>query len=266
MAQEPKRMLENSTAVAKRRFFRYNSVMNIAVVIPAWNEERRIQATVKAFLEFKDRSISFSEIIIADDGSKDQTSEQCRSFSDSRVRVVGDRKMHHGKGWAVRAGILAVSRRAEWILVSDADCSVPIADIHALIPFTATHDVIIGSRAVPGAVIQSHQPAWRETLGRLGNRLIQLLLLPGLHDTQCGFKLYSRSIQRLAPFVRLNGWGYDFELLYLARKADMTIAEAPVRWRHGEHSKVRWTAFATTLRDLLAVRWNEYRGYYRIKT
>lgn len=236
--------------------------MNIAVVIPVWNEEKRIRATLKEFCEYRHTALHFSEIIISDDGSVDHTREQCASGGDSRVRVIGEPAIHHGKGWAVQQGILAVSRSSDWILVADADCSVPVRDLDALLPFSATHDVVIGSRAVHGAVIEFHQPWWREVLGKMGNRLIQLILLRGMRDTQCGFKLYRRDIQKAAQCLRIPGWGYDFELLYLAKKAGMRIAEVPVHWRHSPRTKVRWTAFAETLYDLFAVRWNDMRGYY----
>jgi dolichyl-phosphate beta-glucosyltransferase len=191
---------------------------------------------------------------VVDDGSTDATPQIVREFGkEYPARLVPSD--HQGKGGAVRQGMLA--GRGEFLLLTDADLSTPIEDLERLLPpVREGHDVAIGSRALRGSVLEVRQPFHREMMGRGGNLLIQALLLPGLHDTQCGFKLFRRDAAR-EVFSRsvMNGVSFDVEILFLARRLGYRIAEVPVHWAHRPGSKMRLVRdYGGTLRDLFVIR------------
>ncbi|MBI2426778.1 MAG: glycosyltransferase family 2 protein [Candidatus Kerfeldbacteria bacterium] len=237
-------------------------MLKISIVVPAWNEEHRIGSTLRDILQFlmqKGYAGQESEILVVDDGSTDRTRAVVDALHDPRIQILGDGK-NHGKGWAVRTGI--AEAKGEWILVMDADSSTRISEVLKLLKHQREADAIIGSRALAESRILESQSQWKVMLGRFGNRLIQLLLLPGIKDTQCGFKLYSSAIRPILTKLTIDGWGSDFELLFVAKKHGLRIREVPVQWKNDTRSKVRPSGYLKTFRDLLRVRLNDARGIY----
>lgn len=208
----------------------------------------------------KDRDYQW-EVVVADDGSTDATSRlvQEAAAGDGRVRVLPLR--HGGKGWAVRHGMLAA--RGEFRLLSDADLSVPIEQVERLLPPQTDVDVAVGSREAPGAA-RYGEPGRRHLMGRVYNTIARWLGAPPIADTQCGFKCFrGDAASLLFGLGTIDGFSYDVEILHLARRSGLTIAEIGVDWHYREHSKVRpfRDAFSMTL-DLLRIRWR-HRGYSR---
>ena len=226
----------------------------LSVVIPAYNEEARLPSTLRQLWDALQRRPYASEIVVVDDGSADDTPRIVREFgADKPVRLV--ESGHQGKGGAVRTGMLAAA--GEYLLMTDADLCTPLEDVDPLLnAMREGYDVAIGSRAIKGSVLEIRQPLYREVMGRTGNLMIQALLLPGIHDTQCGFKLFRQGAAR-EIFSRsvMNGMSFDIEVLYLARRLGYRIKELPVHWSHRPGSKVRLVQdYGGTLRDLLKIR------------
>lgn len=218
--------------------------MDISVVIPACNEESRIARTileVREYLYAKDLDF---EIIVSDNGSSDGTYKVAEEFrrSDKRIKVM--RTVKKGKGVGVREGVLASS--GDLVLFTDADLSTPIEELDDLRrAIDGGADIAIASRDLPGSRIIKHQSWAREMLGKILNRIIQVLYVPGIHDTQCGFKLFRRRVaQDLFSRQKVDGFLFDAEILYMARKKGYRVEEVPVIWKHFEGSKV------SVLRDL----------------
>ncbi|MBW5425593.1 glycosyltransferase [Streptomyces sp. BG9H] len=228
----------------------------LTVVVPAYNEERRLAPTlaaIKAHLDGPDQGEW--ELIVVDDGSTDRTAEIAAeaSAADPRVHLIrGDR--NRGKGHALRQGVLASYGRR--VLITDADLAAPIEELDHLDKALADgHTAAIGSRARPGATIGAHQHRLREFLGRTGNVLIRSVAVPGIRDTQCGFKLFDGDRAREAfAASRLRGWGIDVEILQYFRRAGWPVAEVPVRWSHQEGSKVRPLDYVRVLAELTALK------------
>jgi len=214
--------------------------MDISIVIPAYNEAERVEKSLDAIFDFM-KSWDFSfEVIVVDDGSKDATSQivQEKMGNHKELKLI-TLPLNRGKGFAVRTGILAA--RGEYILFSDADLSTPIEELPKLFSWlNKGYDIAIASRACPGAVLEIHQPFYREFMGRLFNLLVRLFLLPGIRDTQCGFKLFRREVAwDVFKRQRFRGFSFDFEVLYIAKRLGYKIKEVPVIWRHSPGSKVK---------------------------
>ena len=220
-----------------------------SIIIPAYNEEERIGATLERTLAyFAERPHVPVEILIVDDGSTDGTARLLASWQEraQSIRLLShDRNV--GKGWAVRTGMLAAG--GEHVLFMDADGSTDIAEIEKLAgALAAGADIAIGSRDTAGSDIRQHQPILRETLGKLFNRVVQVLAVPGVSDTQCGFKLFRKSaVGPLFKRQTVRGWAFDVEILFLAVQMKFIIAEVPVRWSDVPGSKM------SLLRDALQV-------------
>lgn len=232
--------------------------MRLSVVIPSYNEARRLPSTlveIVGFLESHPRWLP-AEILVVDDGSRDQTAEVAGAAAlatDITLRcLVHDRNM--GKGAAVRTGFGAA--QGDVILLCDADMATPIEEIEAL-DESFTGGVVIGSRALDRSRIEQRQPRYRDLMGRTFNLAVQLLAVPGLGDTQCGFKLFDGALGRsLAAEQKIDGFAFDVELLFLARAWGMEIREIPVRWRHVEESRVQPLAHSADMfADLLRICW-----------
>ena len=209
------------------------------MVVPAFNEEERLGRTVGLLRDyFQARSTEF-EIVVVDDGSRDHTLELMHSLAldHACVKVVA-LPANRGKGRATAAGVAVT--RGTLVLTTDADLSAPIEEFDKLlIPIAEGTHIAIASRAVKGAVIEVGQPFHRVAMGRVFNRIVQLLLLPGLHDTQCGFKLYQGRVARqLFGCGRVDGFAFDVEILCIARRLHYRIAEVPVRWANSAASRV----------------------------
>ncbi|MEU6122113.1 dolichyl-phosphate beta-glucosyltransferase [Streptomyces sp. NPDC047123] len=230
--------------------------VELTVVVPAYNEERRLGPTLAAIQEHLESTQRGAwELIVVDDGSTDRTAEIAAeaSAADPRVQLVRGGR-NRGKGHALRLGVLASYGRR--VLVTDADLAAPIEEIDHLDKALADgHAAAIGSRARPGATIGAHQHRLRELLGRTGNFLIRTVAVPGVRDTQCGFKLFDGDRAREAfAASRLHGWGIDVEILQYFRRSGWPVAEVPVRWSHQEGSKVRPLDYVRVLAELTALK------------
>jgi len=230
-----------------------------SLVIPAYNEQGRIEACVRGVAEWLAGSPGGLdwEVLLVDDGSTDATAERARHEAEAQgvpVRVVSYRH-NRGKGAAIRVGVLEA--RGDPILVSDADLSTPLSEWTKLADELPTHPVAIGSRAIQQDLVRKRQAFHRVLLGRAGNRLIQLLAVPGIRDTQCGFKLFrAAAAHELFRMARVDRFAWDVEILYLARRSGMAIAEVPVLWFNSPESKVRVVRDAIqTLWDVARIRW-----------
>jgi dolichyl-phosphate beta-glucosyltransferase len=209
------------------------------VVIPAYNEEQRLPRTIEQIEEYLDgRRVSY-ELIVVDDGSTDGTRQVMDAAAERNQRVrLEALPSNRGKGRALAAGV-AVARGDE-VLVTDADLSTPIDELEKLeAALKAGAGVAIASRAVRGSRVEVPQPIYRVLMGKVFNLIVQVVLLPGIWDTQCGFKLFRADVAH-AVFAKLttDGFGYDPEVLYLAKRRGVRIAEVPVVWRHSAPTKV----------------------------
>lgn len=223
----------------------------LSVVIPAYNEEKRIAGTLDAILAFLKSHCYESEIIISDDGSQDRTvfiaKEKLRDFPHRILTVSCNR----GKGHAVRQGMLAA--KGQYILFTDADLSTPIEEVSRFLGFLEKgQDIVIGSRALPGAKIEIHQNCMREVMGKIFNVIARACTFQGIRDSQCGFKCFKReAAQKLFGIQKLDGFSFDVEIVFLAQKLGYRILELPVLWRNSAQSRVR--VFYDPLRMFLDV-------------
>ncbi|GAA3807722.1 dolichyl-phosphate beta-glucosyltransferase [Streptomyces phyllanthi] len=231
--------------------------VDLSVVIPAYNEERRLGPTLDAItrhLREAGEGTSW-EVIVVDDGSTDGTRDvvTAAAADEPRLQLVTSPR-NRGKGNALRLGVCA--SYGHRVLVTDADLAAPIEELeHLDKALTDGHAAAIGSRATPGATIERHQHPLREYLGRAGNFLIRGLAVPGIRDTQCGFKLFDGDRAREAfGASRLNGFGIDVEILQHFRRSGWPVAEVPVRWAHQSGSKIRPWDYARVLAELTALK------------
>jgi glycosyltransferase involved in cell wall biosynthesis len=208
-------------------------------------------------------SLSY-EVIVVDDGSTDATPTVVRQSTMKELRFIQNPR-NQGKGFTVRDGVLAAS--GEYVLFTDADLSAPIEELTKLLNVAKTEnaDVVIGSRAVDRTFIEKHQSRGRELGGIAFNLMVRSFLGLNLQDTQCGFKLFHRQkSRRIFERQTTAGFGFDPELLFLAKRDGLTIREVPVRWSHAEGSKVHFLKHATVMfSDLVRIRWNALTGKYR---
>lgn len=229
--------------------------LELSVVIPAFNEESRIGATLRSVLDYLTQRSIDSEVIVVDDGSRDETVAVAERVGDPRIRIV-QLPENQGKGAALRSGVLVSS--GDWVLVTDADLSTPIEDLEKLQRWTEDADLIFGSRAVEGARIERHQPRHREWMGRTFNRILRLLGLTTLRDTQCGFKLLRGPVAReLFRKLSVTRFAYDVELTWVAQRAGYRVVEVGVRWRDSPASRVR------PLRDSMRMFWDVVKIRFR---
>jgi glycosyltransferase involved in cell wall biosynthesis len=235
----------------------------VSIVIPAFNEAARIGNTIQKVRSFLETFPFSNELIIVDDGSADETPGIVERHAFPGLRLVRN-DVNHGKGFAVKQGILAAT--GDYVLFSDADLSAPIEEIRKLLDVAMQEhaDVVIGSRAVDRSMIGVHQSTLRESGGIVFNMLVQLILGLRLRDTQCGFKLFDRK-RVLSIFEKQTtpGFGFDPEVLFLAARQGLKIREVPVRWNHAEGSKIRFFRDGVGMFvDLVRIRWNYVRGRY----
>ena len=227
----------------------------LSIVIPVYNEETRISDTLFQVIEYLAAQDYQWEIVVADDGSQDHTARLVGRVIVEHPNVRILRLPHRGKGWAVKNGMLAA--QGEYRLFCDADLSVPITQVERLLPPRGPgSDIVLGSREAPGSA-RIGEPAHRHLMGRVFNLLVSRLAVSGLSDTQCGFKCFRGEVaQDLFRRQTMDGFSFDVELLYLARKQGLTFAEVGVDWYYRSESKVRTVrdSLAMTL-DLLKIRW-----------
>lgn len=213
--------------------------VDVSIVVPAYNEQWRLPPTLIDIIDFLDPRGSSYEVIVVDDGSRDETSEIARKFERIRPQVrLLKLPANHGKGYALRMGVL--NSRGTRVLIADADGATPIAEMERLgAALDGGADVAIGSRALPSADTTVSTRWYRKFLGRSFNFVVNIILLPGIADTQCGFKMFTdRAARFLFDLQKADGFSFDVEILYIARKAGLKIAEIPINWTNVPGSKV----------------------------
>jgi dolichyl-phosphate beta-glucosyltransferase len=234
--------------------------VDLSMVIPAYNEARRLPPTLERLRDYLDAGADSYEVLVVDDGSDDDTVAVAQAVArDWRQLEVLTLPLNQGKGAAVREGMLHA--RGALRAFSDADLSTPIEELPRLRSHLggACH-VAIASRDAPGSDIQVHQPRWREFMGRTYNRILRVLVLPGIRDTQCGFKLFtSEAAEACFGPLETFRFGFDAEVLVRAHRRGWEIAEVPVRWRHVEESRVGGIGDALRmLYDLVRLRFTRF--------
>jgi glycosyltransferase involved in cell wall biosynthesis len=235
----------------------------LSVVIPAYNEERRLPRSLPRVFDYLASRNLDGEVIVVDDGSADATAKVVQLFSTRHpgLRLISNER-NRGKGFSVRAGVLAA--RGRFVLLTDADLSAPIEEADKLLDALRDFDVAIGSRALDRSLIMHHQPWWRELAGIAFNKTVKLLSGLPFEDTQCGFKAFRREPTRIVfEQQRIERYGFDPEILFLARRHGLRIVEIPVRWAHDPDSRVRVLRDGLRmLADLVRVRINALAGRY----
>lgn len=240
---------------------------DISLVIPAYNEARTIRRAIVDAAACLSTLAERWEMVIVNDGSRDATAaEAARGIADVAPRPVRllEHPVNQGKGAAVRTGVLAAEGRA--VAFCDADGATPIAELGpALAALRGGADLVAGSRRIAGASVRRRQPRLRQWCGAIYTRLANWLLVPGVSDVTCGFKALRRAAaQAIFRRMRVPGWSFDAELLFLARRLGYRIVEIPVQWADQPHTKVRVGRDAVrSFQELLAIRWRAWRGGYR---
>ncbi len=237
----------------------------LSIVIPAFNEEKRLPATLERIAGYINASGRATEVIVVDDGSTDGTLGVAESFRGKIValRVVSNGR-NRGKGYSVRHG--STESRGEIVLFTDADLSAPIEEADKLLAKMNGYDVAIGSRAVNRELIEVHESKFREFAGIIFNRIVRLVLRLPFVDTQCGFKAFRREKCRIIfEQQTIERFGFDPELLYLARHHGLRTAEVAVRWAHSPATKVNMLRDSVQMfLDVVIIRWNALGGRYPV--
>ena len=234
-------------------------IMFLSIIIPVYNEEKRIVSTLEKITFYLNKKKYRYEIIIVDDGSTDRTRECIKKFKKIRINR---KRINKGKGYSVREGILMA--KGDYMLFSDADLSTPIEELEAFRWHIKKYDVVIASRNLKESDIKQKQPFYRILLGKAFPLLVNLLAVPGIKDTQCGFKLFTKkAVKVIFPKQTIDGFGFDVEILFIAKKSGLRIKELPVVWINDTRSKV--SVLRDPLRmlfDVLKIRINSLTGKY----
>lgn len=246
-----------------------NREIHLSVVIPAYNEEKRIGATLLDVDRYLSQQNYSYEILVVSDGSSDKTVDVTQKYRQlvKNLEVI-DNLENKGKGAAVRQGMLKVS--GKYKVFMDADNSTTLDHMERMWPlFEKGCRIVIGtrdSRDIKGATQAVRQPFFRRFIGDAGNLLIQLVAVKGIWDTQCGFKGFTKeAADSIFPKLRVNRWGFDIEILALARKLGYEIGIIPVHWANDPRSHVSFTGYLNTFRELFLIKWNLWRDTYGIK-
>jgi dolichyl-phosphate beta-glucosyltransferase len=242
------------------------SGVRLSVIIPAYNEEVRLPQTLRSVIEYLKAQPYSAEILVVNDGSTDGTERIVHEQSSDSIpmrQFSHEDGGNHGKGASVRKGMMQA--HGAFRLFMDADNSTTLNQIERFWPlFDQGHSVVIGSRALPNSIIGVHQARAKEIAGRIGNWLIQRLAVPGIADTQAGFKMFSaEAADMIFPRQTIDRWGYDVELLVIARAHGYRIAEVPITWINASGSKVTMKSYFQVLGDVLKIRRNLKAGLYK---
>lgn len=245
---------------------KHPTTLELSVIVPSYNEEKRIESSLRKILKHLRKNYTHFEVLVVDDGSEDKTNEQlerlCKEFHELRTLSL---PINKGKGKAVKEGVLLA--QGELILFTDADNASPIEELDKLIEALDPHsDLVIGSRFLKGSNIEKKQPWYRVFIGRLGNKLIQIFFFQGIHDTQCGFKLFrSKAAKDIFKRQKINRWGFDVETLFLAFLLNYKVKEIPIHWMHVPGSRLRPIRDGfKTIAELGKIKWYFWTGRYKI--
>lgn len=235
----------------------------VSVVIPAYNEAARLLRTLRSVLSYLGQQPYRWEVVVVNDGSTDATAALTQEL------MVNEPNLQHwqygknrGKGYAVRYGMSRVT--GQYRLFMDADNSTTIDHVEKFLPYLKSeYDIAIGSRDITGAEIPIHQPRWKERLGDLGNLWIQWWAVPGIKDTQAGFKMFTdKAALSIFPYLTIERWGFDVEVLAVARLRGLRVIELPIRWTNDPGSKVTAWAYLDVLREVVQIHRNIVQGVY----
>ena len=234
----------------------------ISIVVPAYNEAARIAATLETLCEHLQQRSWDWEIRVVDDGSTDRTASIAERFAADEPRLVVQREPHRGKGGAVKAGLRAA--HGWYRFMCDADLSMPISELKSFLPpLLDGYDVAIGTRE-GAAARRLGEPRSRHLVGRMFNLAVQRLVLPGIEDSQCGFKMFTaRAVDAILPQVSVDGWAFDVEMLAIARVQGLRIVEVPIEWHYRSESRLSVGRDGLNmLREILAIRSRAASGGY----
>ena len=241
-----------------------DTTYNISIIIPAYNEEARLGPTLNRVLDFVRQQAWDAEVIVVDDGSRDRTAEIVTEYAQNNpiLRLVQNHG-NRGKGYSVRNGVL--NARGSIVLFTDADLSSPIEEAPKLIAaIEAGADIAIGSRWMRSELQTKRQSVARQVLGRVFNLMLRVVLRLDFKDTQCGFKAFRRrAALAVFPLQRIERWGFDPEILFLADRAGFKTVEVPVRWGHDNGTRINPVADGSRMvADMLRIRWYSIAGKY----
>jgi len=233
----------------------------LSIVIPAYNEEKRLPKALDPMLAYLKRKNIRHEIIIVADKGIDRTWDVVRDYAKRyrAIKYIFNEKKQ-GKGFALKKGVLKT--KGNFVLFADADTSTPIEELDVFLPLMENADIVIGSREHKDSKVKNKLIS-RVILGNLGNLLLRMLLIKNVKDTQCGFKLFKGNIAReLFGMSLMNGFGFDFEIIFLAQKKNYKIIECPVHWVFCDGTKVTWQSHFKTLSELFEIKMNYWKGKY----
>jgi dolichyl-phosphate beta-glucosyltransferase len=240
-----------------------SKLIELSIIVPSYNEELRLPSSLDRIAAYVANLQRCTEVLVVDDGSKDKTAEVAASYADRipNLRVLKNGE-NRGKGYSVRHGMQEA--KGDVVLFTDADLSAPIEEADKLLAAMGQYDVAIGSRAMDRSLIKVHESAFREFAGIIFNKIVRLVLRLPFVDTQCGFKAFRRERCRIIfEQQRIERFGFDPELLYLARHHGLKSVEIPVRWSHSPATKINMMRDSIQMFvDVLTTRWNALRGCY----
>jgi dolichyl-phosphate beta-glucosyltransferase len=236
----------------------------LSIIIPAHNEENRLPAALNKVQAFFKTQSYLSEVIVVENGSSDRTLEIAQEYAREMSNMLVIHEDRRGKGLAVQRGMLEAS--GDYRFICDTDFSMPVEEVNRFIPPALSEDIAIGSREAPGAV-RYHEPQYRHFIGRVFNLLVRIMALPGLQDSQCGFKCFRADVARkIFPLQTMTGMSFDVEVLFIAHRLGYKIVEVPIPWYFDRDSRVRLVDDSLRMAvDLWQIRLNAVRGLYDLK-
>lgn len=234
----------------------------LSIIIPAYNEEQRLPQTLQTIHDFLAKQAYQTEVLVVENGSEDRTLEIAREYGERMKEIRALHCEQRGKGWAVIQGMKEA--QGQYRFICDADLSMPIEEVNRFFPPQLEDTaVVIASREAKDAT-RHGEPEIRHIIGRVFNIMVQLIALPGLQDTQCGFKCFRQdAAEAIFPRMTNKGWTFDVEALVIARRQGFAIREVPIAWYYNPNSKVRVMRDSIRMAsDLIQIRWNALRGKY----